>query len=264
VESEPGEGSTFHFTAQFLTQTNRTRVSEALPREQLRDKSVLIVDDNFTNRRVLEGLLTRWGMRATAISGGRAALQALEEYKEKGEEVSLILLDGHMPEMDGFALAEQIQNNPKLSGATVMMLTSAEHMGDVNRCRNLGISAYLVKPVRPSELMEVICQVMQPGYAANTKTLGAPHLPNKTQHSRRVLLVEDNIVNQTLALQLLELRGHQVTIAPDGRAALSELSKQRFDVVLMDIQMPEMDGFERRRSSVKENRRAETTSRSSR
>jgi two-component system sensor histidine kinase/response regulator len=244
VESQVAKGSTFHFTAEFPVQATHSSLNEALPPERLRDQTVLVVDDNFTNRRVLQGMLSRWGMRVTAVEGGRSALRALEEAREQGLAFPLILLDGHMPEMDGFTLAQQIQKNPKLIDATVMMLTSAGHMGDVARCRELGISAYLVKPIRPSELLDVICQIMQPLSQREIRPISTSLGLSKTQNRRKILLAEDNIVNQTLALRLLEMRGYQVTIAPDGRAALAELRKQSFDVILMDIQMPEMDGFE--------------------
>jgi two-component system sensor histidine kinase/response regulator len=210
----------------------------------LRGQPVLVVDDNFTNRRVLQGLLSRWGMRVVAVEGGRSALAALEEAGKHGTVFPLILLDGNMPEMDGFTLAAQLQNNPMLIDATVMMLTSAGHVGDSARCRSLGISAYLVKPVRPSELLDVICQVMQRDFASNSRPISNPLLLTQTRNRRKVLLAEDNFVNQSLAVQLLETRGYHVTVAADGRLALAEWRKQRFDVILMDIQMPEMDGFE--------------------
>src|SRR5262249_44198150 len=128
--------------------------------DQLRDLHVLVVDDNYTNRRVLSGMLTRWGMRPTSVEGGRAALQALEVAKSTGHPFPLILLDGQMPEIDGFTLTEMIQKNPDLVGATIMMLTSAGHMGDAARCRELGISAYLVKPIRQGELLDAVCNIL--------------------------------------------------------------------------------------------------------
>src|SRR6266852_2160479 len=161
VESQPGQGSTFHFTLRLGTQSAPSARPGPVQPEELRNLPVLIVDDNFTNRRVLQGMLNRWGMRPTAVEGGRAALQALEIAKSTGRSFPLILLDGQMPEMDGFALAEIIQKDPELVGAAIMMLTSAGHVGDAARCRELGISAYLVKPIRQGELLDSIRQILQ-------------------------------------------------------------------------------------------------------
>lgn len=244
VESDLGKGSTFHFTASLGVQDKPSLRSAPLQPAQLRDLHALIVDDNYTNRRVLQGMLTRWGMRPTAVEGGRAALQALEIAKSTGHPFPLILLDGQMPEMDGFALAEQIQKDPGLLAVTIMMLTSAGHLGDAARCRELGISAYLVKPIRQTELVDAICQVLNKVSKARNIPLVTRHTLQENKHRSRVLLVEDNAVNQTLAVRLLEKRGYSVTVAGNGREAVEAFENNQFDVVLMDIQMPEMDGFE--------------------
>ncbi len=149
-----------------------------------------------------------------------------------------------MPEMDGFTLAEQIQRRPELAGATIMMLTSAGRMGDAARCRELGISAYLVKPIRQEELLEAICLVLQKSQPKKTHKLVTRHTLREERHRLRILLAEDNRVNQTLAARLLQKRGHAVTIVEDGKAALAALEAGSFDLVLMDVQMPEMDGLE--------------------
>ncbi len=244
VESELGKGSTFHFIVSLGVQENPPLRPNPLRPDQLRDLHVLIVDDNFTNRRVLLGMLTRWGMRPTAVEGGRAALQALEIAKSTGHPFPLILLDGQMPEMDGFALADQIQKEPGLIDVTIMMLTSAGHLGDAARCRELGISAYLVKPIRQTELLDAICQVLNKASKAKDLPLVTRHTLRENKQRSRVLLAEDNAVNQTLAVRLLEKRGYTVVVAGDGRAAVEAFEKNQFDVVLMDIQMPGMDGFE--------------------
>jgi CheY-like chemotaxis protein len=190
-------------------------------------------------------MLARWGMKPTTVDGGHAALRELEIAKQAGAPFLLILLDGNMPEIDGFTLAERIQKHPDLLGATIMMLTSAGHLGDAARCRELGISAYLFKPIRPSELLDAICQVLrQEGSPASSGVLTARHMQRERLNQRRILLVEDNEVNQLLALRLFKKQGCAVTVAGDGRAALLALEKESFDVVLMDLQMPEMDGFE--------------------
>jgi signal transduction histidine kinase/DNA-binding response OmpR family regulator len=244
VESEVGKGSTFHFTARLGIQDTPAHRAIPLLLEQLHDIHSLIVDDNFTNRRVMHGMLSRWGMRPTAVDGGRTALQAIEIAKNAGHPFPLILLDGQMPEMDGFALAEQIHKDPSLLGATIMMLTSAGHLGDAARCRELGISTYLVKPIRQSELLSAICHVLN----KTAKTEGPPlvtrHTLREERSCTRVLLAEDSAVNQVLAKRLLEKRGFVVFVVGDGQAAVETFEKDHFDVVLMDIQMPEMDGFE--------------------
>jgi CheY-like chemotaxis protein len=243
LESQPGQGSTFHFSLQLALQDRSVRPAPLQP-EQLRDLHALIVDDNFTNRRVLHGMLTRWGMRPTSVDGGRAALQALEIAKSTGHPFPLMLLDGQMPDMDGFALAEQIQKDPGLLAVTIMMLTSAGHLGDAARCRDLGISAYLVKPVRQTELLDGICQVLNKIPTAKSIPLVTRHTLRENKHRYRVLLAEDNAVNQTLAVRLLEKRGYSVVVANNGAEALVAFENNPYDVVLMDIQMPVMNGFE--------------------
>jgi signal transduction histidine kinase/DNA-binding response OmpR family regulator len=244
LESQPGFGSTFHFTVQLAVQSPASARPIPIQPEQLRDLHALIVDDNFTNRRVLHGMLTRWGMRPTSVEGGRAALQALEIAKSTGRPFPLILLDGQMPDMDGFELAEQIQKDPSLLAVTIMMLTSAGHLGDAARCRELGISAYLVKPIRQTELLDGICQVLNKVSPTKPMPLVTRHTLQENKHRPRILLAEDNAVNQTLAVRLLEKRGYSVSVAGNGREAVEIFENNPFDVVLMDIQMPEMNGFE--------------------
>jgi CheY-like chemotaxis protein len=243
VESQLGQGSTFHFTLRMAVQDSPPPHPDHLQPEQLRDLPALIVDDNSTNRGVLNGTLTRWGMKPTAVEGGHAALQALAAAKNAGCPFPLVLLDGLMPEMDGFALAETIKKDPEMVGATIMMLTSAGHLGDAARCRELGISAYLVKPIRQSELLQAICNVLK--LAPMEKApLVTRHTLRELRHRSRILLAEDNAINQTLAVRLLEKRGYIVCVAGNGKLALAALEKESMDLVLMDVQMPEMDGFE--------------------
>jgi PAS domain S-box-containing protein len=262
VESEAGRGSTFHFTARFgLGRGQAARPAAALA--DLDNLPVLVVDDNATNRRILEELLTNWRMRPAAVDGGRAALAALKRAAALGEPFALVLLDAHMPEMDGFALAEQIRRSPELAGPTVLMLTSAGHPEDVASCRALGIDGYLMKPIKQSELLDAILTALSG--AARLAEPAAPAAPPPAgRRPLRVLLVEDNSVNQKLAGRLLEKQGHRVVVAGNGIEALhilgirSQESTQarsasegtgpsltpEFDLVLMDVQMPEMDGFE--------------------
>ena len=244
VESRLGAGSTFHFTIGLSCQKDVPLRGHALEPAQLRDLHALIVDDNFTNRRVLHGILSRWGMKPTAVDGGRAALQAIEMATNTGHPFPLILLDGQMPEMDGFTLATEIQKHPDLMKATIMMLTSAGHLGDAARCRELGISAYLVKPIRQGELLTAICQVLDKvAPKDHAPPLVTHHTLREDKHRRHLLLAEDNAVNQKLAMRILEKRGYVVTLVGDGRAAVEAFQKESFNLVLMDIQMPGMDGF---------------------
>jgi PAS domain S-box-containing protein len=241
LESSAGHGSTFHFTAWF------GRTAEPPPEIEpvdLRDLRVLVVDDNATNRRILEELLTHWHMRPTVVASGAEALAALERQRETDEPFSLVLLDSMMPGLDGFAVANRISRNTAINRPTIMMLSSAERQGDAMRCRDLGVSAFLVKPVRRSQLLDAMLTAL--GQRAHEDLHLLAHVPQPlpaSSRSLRVLLAEDNVVNQKLATRLLEKRGHAVTIAENGRVAIDLWSRDHFDVVLMDVQMPELDGF---------------------
>jgi two-component system sensor histidine kinase/response regulator len=247
VESEPGVGSRFHFTVRLENAAAQDIVAESTAPAVLRGVKVLIVDDNRTNRRILEGLVKRWGMNPSVVSDGEKALVELSAARLANEPYALILTDMHMPKMDGFGLVEEIKERPDLSTATIMMLTSGGQRGDAARCGELGIAAYLIKPVRQSELREAIARVL------NAKE-HAGAIPMITQYSMQkggsstaalhILLAEDNLVNQKLAVRLLEKRGHHVTVASTGRQALLALERASYDLVLMDVQMPEMDGIE--------------------
>ncbi len=245
VESEEGKGATFHFTVSLGIQEKSTLSPAPIGQEQLRELHVLIVDDNYTNRRILQSMLEGWGMRPTAVEGGRAAMQALEVAKSTGDLFPLILLDCQMPEIDGFALADQIQQDQDLGAVAIVMLTSAGRLGDAARCRELGILAYLVKPFHRGELLQAICQILvKKAPAANDTPLVTRHTLKEDEHRARVLLAEDNPVNQILVVRVLEKRGYTVQVTSDGRGALEALENGQFDVVLMDVQMPGMDGFE--------------------
>ena len=245
VESEVGKGATFHFTATFNIQDKPSPRLAPIKPEQLQDLHALIVDDNFTNRRILIGMLTRWGMRPTAVESGLAAMKELQMAKSTGILFSLVLLDSQMPDMDGFVLAELIQKDPGLGRMDIVMLTSAGQFGDAARCRELGICGYLVKPFHQAELLEAICQTInKTGAPAKDLPLVTRHTLREDEHRPRVLLAEDNLVNQTLAVRLWEKRGYLVKVTGDGKAAVEAVETGQFDVVLMDIQMPGMDGFE--------------------
>jgi PAS domain S-box-containing protein len=248
VESEVGRGSQFHFTVRLeAADAKEIKLGTIAPPELLRGVKVLVVDDNRTNRRILEGMLLRWHMKPIAVDCAAAALTQLSAALGAGEPYPLILTDMHMPEMDGFALIEQIRQRPELSAATIMMLTSAGHRGDAARCQELGVAAYLLKPIRQSELREAVARVL----GAREQEGAIPLITRfSLQETRepgaclRVLLAEDNLVNQRLAVRLLEKRGHRIVVASTGLEALQALDKESFDLVLMDVQMPEMDGLE--------------------
>jgi signal transduction histidine kinase/DNA-binding response OmpR family regulator len=248
VESELGSGSQFHFTAFVgIADKKAIEVGTIAPPEILRAVKVLVVDDNRTNRRILEGMLGRWEMKSSSAQGGEEALAKLSEAQEAGKPFALILMDMHMPKMDGFELIERIRQGSISSTATIMMLTSAGHRGDAARCHELGVAAYLLKPIRQSELREAIALVLgarkQKG-AIPLITRYSLHDAREPSGSLRLLLAEDNPVNQRLASRLLEKRGHSVRVVGNGLEALEAVEKERFDLVFMDVQMPVMDGFE--------------------
>jgi signal transduction histidine kinase/DNA-binding response OmpR family regulator len=244
VESEPGKGSAFHFTARFGRGAVQERDSDQ-PVPALRGMDALIVDDNATNRMILAEMLSNWGVKPTAVDGGPAALEAVEAATRAGRGYRLVLLDACMPDMDGFSVAGKIKRNPRLGGPSLMMLTSGGQRGDASRCRELGIAAYLTKPISQSELLDAIMTTL------GKQVAKGPEAPLITRHSLRekrprfrVLLAEDNEVNQQVATKILEKAGHTVAIAGNGKEALALLDNEAFDVVLMDVQMPVMGGFE--------------------
>jgi two-component system, sensor histidine kinase and response regulator len=248
VESEIGVGSSFHFTVRLgVAKSHPQVVSPGSAPEILHGVRVLIVDDNRTNRRILEGLLTHWQMKPTSVSDGEQALVELSTARVAGQLYDLILTDMHMPKMDGFGLVEHIKERLDLSTATIMMLTSGGQRGDAARCGELGIAAYLLKPVRQAELREAIARVLIAKGQVGVKPMITRYSlleERDPAKSLSVLLAEDNAVNQKLAVRLLEKRGHHVVVASNGREAVVALEKDSYDLVLMDVQMPEMDGIE--------------------
>ena len=247
VESTVGKGSSFHFTVRFGLQKGPSVPKIPAEPEFLRDLRVLVVDDNATNRRILEEMLRDWGMRPATADSGRMALQKMAEARQSGDPFHLFLLDAGMPDMDGFELVERIKESQQDAGAAIMMLTSFGLRVDAARCREMGISTYLTKPIRQSALFEALLVALaetppQPdGFALLTDQSGE-NLP-----PLRILLAEDNRVNQRVAIGLLGKRGHAVVVAGNGKEALAAIIEQGehpFDLVLMDVQMPEMGGLE--------------------
>jgi PAS domain S-box-containing protein len=244
VESALRRGSTFHFTASFLPYAAaRQRAARPEP-GKLRGLSVLVVDDNATNRFILAETLSQWHMRPTVVESAPDALRTLEQAQQTGEPFSLVLLDAHMPEMDGFTLAERIREHSDLAGATVMMLSSAGQSVDTRRCNELGLAAYLTKPIKQADLFRAIMAALGNPPAGRAEPVPTAPTPGRFGRALRLLLAEDNLVNQKLAVRLLEKQGHTVAIAANGIEAICAVERERFDLVLMDVQMPEMDGFE--------------------
>jgi signal transduction histidine kinase/CheY-like chemotaxis protein len=244
VESVPGAGSTFHFTVGLDVSDAPEAQAVDAPPPRL---NVLIVDDNDVNRRILAQQVGGWGMTASAVASGRAAVEALTAAAHAQRPFALVLLDANMPEMDGFAVAAEVAAHPELGGATVMMLSSSGEYGDRSRCAELGIAAYLTKPVYAASLLAAIQRAIggKPSAAAlPAATSKAGALAIGAGASVRILLVEDNVVNQQVASRLLTRRGHHVTIVANGREALDRLDREAFDLVLMDLQMPVMGGLD--------------------
>jgi signal transduction histidine kinase/CheY-like chemotaxis protein len=245
VESEIGRGSTFRFHAHFGV----AEPPEAgrRPSAPLAGLSVLVVDDNATNRRILEATLRHWDMQPCLMPSARDGLEAIAAAEERGQSFALVLLDANMPEMDGFMFMERLHELLGKGQPTVLMLSSAGQRGDAARCRQLGIQAYLTKPVKRSELLEAIVAALSLGAPERrTGQLLTRHSLREDRAVLRILLAEDNPVNQRLAERLLKKRGHAVSIVDDGRKAVEAwaTASPAFDLILMDVQMPELDGFE--------------------
>jgi signal transduction histidine kinase/CheY-like chemotaxis protein len=246
VESEVGKGSTFHFNLNLL-RAKPVAAGGAMPEPSvLQGIATLVVDDNSTNLQILDELLSHWGMKPTLAENGKRGIEILEHTSATGAAFPLILLDSQMPDMDGFTFARHVKSDPRFKGAIIMMLTSGGERGDASRCRDLRISAYLVKPIQQTELLEAILTVLGHKTEASGQRPGlvTRHSLREDRRHLRILLAEDNPVNQMVASRLLEKMGHTVMVVGNGREAVMMLEKQEFGLVLMDVQMPEMDGFE--------------------
>jgi two-component system, sensor histidine kinase and response regulator len=256
VESEPGRGSKFHFAMPLgLTMLPVTNPADAVPPE-FRDVKILVVDDNRSSRRILDDTLSRWKMKTTLVESGEQAFTELSAARQSGTPYRLVLTDMHMPGMDGFEVVGRIRHqqeispelSPQLSTiAVIMMFNSAIRPGDAARREELGIAAFLLKPVRQSELYDAIARILgahQQKHPVPIVAHSSAHDLHRPTTSLRVLVADDNRVNQLLLVRLLEKRGHYVQVVADGLEALQALQIEQFDLVLMDIQMPEMGGVE--------------------
>ncbi len=242
VQSEVGKGSTFSFNLRFPVEAPSARAATA--GVALGSRRVLIVDDNETNRRILRDILAGAGMALREAASAAAGFAALHEAHRSGAPVELAIIDAQMPEQDGFSLATDIRATPELARTRLLLLTSAGQRGDAQRCREVGINAYLTKPIARADLLEALSALF-----AGTASAGPDegiitrHTIAEARRRMRILLAEDNPVNQQVAATMLRKRGHEVDVVADGAAAVTAVRATAYDVVLMDIQMPEMDGF---------------------
>ncbi|MGH9407539.1 MAG: response regulator [Terriglobia bacterium] len=245
LKSDEGRGSAFHFAARFDPPAAPRSKSEPAWAEDLNGISVLVVDDHEKNRRVLAGLLAHWGMKPLLADSAITAVDAITEAAGANDPVRIVLADAQMSSMSGFELAAKVLKSPEIARSTamIMMLTAGGEHGDVARCHELGVAACVTKPVRQSELSAALLRALGKSQAP-ASALAARHSSRQEGGGLRILLAEDNAVNQRLAKRLLEKRGHSVSIAANGREALSALDQAHFDLILMDVQMPEMGGLE--------------------
>jgi len=260
LESKMGKGSTFHFTINLGLQKEtekQRKISTTL--KEIKDLPVLIVDDNPTNRRILEEMLLGWHMKPTLKENGKSALEALNQAYAAKNQFPLMIIDAHMPEMDGFTLAKKIKNNPNFSDITVMMLTSCGIRGDSHLCQKLGISAYLTKPIKQSDLLDAIMLALSENSKSKKEDfVVTKHTIRESHKKLHILLAEDNVINQKVAIRILEKEGHSIFVANNGQEVLSALQKEDYDLILMDVQMPVMDGFEATRAIRKKESKKET------
>ena len=244
AESEVGKGSTFHFTARFNLAEEEAADRGLLEPEVIGGTRVLVVDDNATNRLILQEMLSNWGMVPSTAAGAGEALRLLRQAEHSGQPFPLVISDVHMPEMDGFGLVDAIKQDPVIASTVIMMLTSGDRPGDIAQCERMGVAAYLLKPVKQSELFDAVMIALGVTVAEDEAVpVAAGEQPPRTR-PLRVLLAEDSLVNQKLAVGLLKRRGHSVVVASNGKEALAALELEKFDLVIMDVQMPEMDGLE--------------------
>jgi PAS domain S-box-containing protein len=245
VESEPGRGSTFEVELPLPEGTAAPAPAEPADLARLVGMPVLVVDDNATNRWILHDMLRHWGMQPTVVESADEAMQVLGQHQAQGRAFPLVLLDYQMPDVNGLQLAERIKQTPTLAATVIMMLSSVSHGREAARCSEVGVAASLTKPVRQSVLQQAILAGLatSPSLAGETRAPGTG-TPTGESRAARVLLAEDNLVNRRLVTAILQKHGHTVDTVEDGRTAVEAVRTGQYDVVLMDLQMPEMDGLE--------------------
>jgi len=248
LQSRVGQGSTFHFTGAFGVSASAPPRTRPVRRAVMEGTRVLVIDDNATNRLILEEMLCNWRLRPSVAANVADALGMLRSAHASGQPYDLVLTDANMPDVDGFTLARRIRDDTELGSTVIMMLTSGGRSGDVARCESLHVAAFLLKPIKQSELFDAIALALGVSQPADVDVTYAPSVPGQIDRPLKILLAEDSFVNQKLAVGLLEKQGHTIDVVTDGRAALAAVETQVYDLVLMDVQMPEMDGLEATRA----------------
>lgn len=245
LKSVPGEGSTFAFSLSCPVVEKRAANIPAAPSLSSESIRILVVDDNELNRRILQAMVSNWGWQSDSAAGGIEALEAIFAAADKGAGYTAIVLDAHMPDMDGFAVAKAVRSDARVGSIPIMMLSSSDLSSDARRCHSLGIESYVVKPVGQRELQEALAAAIHQ-WDTKARVFEKREFPRKSRSALplRILVAEDNRVNRLLAQRLLEKQGHTVSLAGDGAEALQIISEKEFDAVLMDIQMPVIDGFQ--------------------
>jgi signal transduction histidine kinase/DNA-binding response OmpR family regulator len=243
LKSMPGEGTTIIFDAYFDMSPGSQPASPIPSEEDLQGLPILIIDDNATNRRILSELTRQWKMKPHMCDSGESGLAELSRAATEGNPYRLLLLDEHMPGMDGMEVLDRIRRNPGLQSVVIMMLTSCDQVESAARCRQMGVETYLTKPISPSDLLGSIRLAMGVHTPASTNTLPAAGI-SASSLSLNILLAEDNLVNQRVAMTMLGKMGHRITLATNGLEALMQWRQGDFDLILMDVQMPEMTGLQ--------------------
>ena len=257
-QSKVGPGTAFHFTARFGLNREKVKDVILLRQSDLSNVPVLIVDDNETNRMVFQEMTASWGLMPTAVADGHEALERMKRAFDSGKPFRLLLLDLQMPGMDGFEIAKKVKESPFGAAVKIILATSLGQKGDAARCKALDISGYLLKPVKQSELLDAILMVL--GHPGKEKTpVITRYTIQETRRKLNILVVEDNPINQKLAVELLKSRNHRVVLASNGIEALDAIAGENFDLILMDVQMPEMDGLEATREIRKIEDRSQKT-----
>jgi CheY-like chemotaxis protein len=244
VESEPNAGATFHFTVRCAAEATTDRATTPVPVDGLGEVRVLVVDDNATNRQILVKTLRNWKARARAVDSGPAALAAVREARSDGVPFALVILDAHMPGMDGVAVAERLMTESDVGRPAIVMLTSAGQGIEAATARRLGIARSLTKPVGGAALLQALAETLGLAEVEAPATRTASPRSRRAMLPLHILLAEDNRVNRMVATRLLQREGHTVVAVEDGAEALRALAREPFDVVLMDVQMPNADGIE--------------------
>ena len=243
VESKLGKGSTFHFTARFGIMKEHAAKVDGQREVYLKGLSVLIVGKNYVYRDPLRAMLKKWEMKV--VEDGRSALSTMEKARDAGEPFALVMIDLDQAEVDGLAMVEKIKTHPHFSHVAIIMVSSTGQRGDAARCRERGVAAYLIKPIEETDFLNALAAVLGPSPQRGERApLITRHTLQKDKTALKVLLAEDNVINQKLVVHMLEKCGHQVVVVADGKEAIKAVETQPFDCILMDVQMPLMDGLQ--------------------